>query len=185
MPEGVAPQHPTNIFCSLIFLQLNRFIMVPNEALAKMSIQEIAQAIETHHQETTLLYEALAQKITKQTDGTKYMSDDRVDEVVYWYKVAVDHPEILASNFDSAIFNAVDVGFKTMVSVKNQEESTRVILKTPRDILSKDAAALCSMVRRRVKENESNPVFKLILQKEPRPRQSASKPTPPKPPKAS
>jgi hypothetical protein len=65
-----------------------------------------------------------------------------------------------------------------MTQIIAQENNTSVILKKPRDNASQDCFWSISYVRRRVQELEENPVFKLILQKEPNPRESYTRASP-------
>ena len=145
--------------------------MITSEELSKMNLLEIAQAIELHHQETTLLYSAMAEKISKKTDGVKSMSDAKVAVAEYYFGVSKDHPEVLPANFDFKGFEDSAICFKVVVDAKSQGDDAKIILKSPRDISSQDSAAFVSQVRNRIKELSSDPIFKQILQKEPSPRQ--------------
>ncbi|MEY4935043.1 MAG: hypothetical protein RIS64_1402 [Bacteroidota bacterium] len=77
--------------------------MISSKEMANMSIEQLAQAIETHHQELTLLYQAMANKISKETVGEKSLKDDNVFVAEYWLRVAKDHPEILSADFDIVV----------------------------------------------------------------------------------
>ena len=155
--------------------------MMSKEGLAKMSIKELSAAIDLHHQDTNALYLEMATRISKQTDSTHSMSDENVDKAIYWNKIAKEHPEILPVNFNFEGFDDASTFFETVVNIKSQREDIDIVLKNPRDIASKDCATLSSKVRRAVKELENDPVFKLISQKEPNPRQFKPK-SPPSPP---
>ena len=54
----------------------------------QQGIKEVSEAIEVHHQEANLLYEALGNKITKKTQGLGNLGDNRVDVAEYWLKIA-------------------------------------------------------------------------------------------------
>ncbi|MEN9610148.1 MAG: hypothetical protein RLZZ628_962 [Bacteroidota bacterium] len=151
--------------------------MISNQDLASMSVQALATAIETHHQEMALLYQAMAAKMSKQTVGEAFLSDDNIVVAEYWLKVAKEYPKILSVDFDVNGFEERTIFFKSIVSIMAQNENTAVLLKSARDNASKDCSWNVSYVRRRVKELEFNPIFKLILQKAPNPRESYAKTT--------
>lgn len=153
--------------------------MMSKEELAKMSIKELSTAIDAHHQETNALYTEMATRISKQTEGVHGMSDENVDKAVYWSKTAREHTEILPVNFNFDGFDDAAIFFETVVNIKSQREDIDIVLKNPRDIASRDCATFSSKVRKSVKEFENDPVFKLILQKEPNPRQFKPKLPPP------
>jgi hypothetical protein len=144
---------------------------------ANRSVQDLAVAIETHHQEMYLLYQAMAAKMSKQTIGEAFLSDDNIVVAEYWLKVAKDYPKILSLDFDVNSFEERYLFFKNVVNIATQNENIAVLLKTARDNASKDCSWNVSYVRRRVKELELNPVFKLILQKAPNPREPYAKST--------
>jgi hypothetical protein len=146
--------------------------MISSKEMAHMNVEQLAQAIETHHQELALLYQAMANKISKKTVGEKFLKDDDTASAEYWFKVGKDHPEILSADFKMNHFEESLLSFKTVVDIKVQNENGTVILKAPRDNSSTDCSWYISYIRRRVKELEYNPIFKLILQREPNPRQS-------------
>lgn len=89
--------------------------MISAEALAAMSIQEVAQAIEDQHKETTLLYEALGAKSKKRTFGEKPMGDDKVTNAEYWLKIAKEQRKSLAMDFDMESFEESVIIFKCMI----------------------------------------------------------------------
>jgi hypothetical protein len=149
--------------------------MISPKELASMSVQALAIAIETHHHEMALLYQAMAAKMAKQTVGEAFLSDDNMVIAEYWLKVAKDYPKILSVDFDVNSYEERVIFFKSVVNVAAQNQNTAVLLKAARDNASKDCFWNASYVRRRVKELEFNPLFKLILQKAPNPRESAPK----------
>ncbi len=149
--------------------------MISTKELASMSVQALAAAIETHHQEMALLYEAMSAKMSKQTVGEAFLSDENINIAEYWLKVAKDYPKILSMDFDVPSYEEKVIFFKSVVSVAAQNQNTAVLLKAARDNASKDCFWNASYVRRRVKELEFNPIFKLILQKAPNPREASSK----------
>ena len=149
--------------------------MISTKEWASMSVPALAAAIETHHPEMALLYEAMAAKMSKQTVGEAFLSDEHINVAEYWLKVAQDYPKILSVDFDVHRYEERVIFFKSVVSVAARNQHTAVLLKAARDNASKDCFWNASYVRRRVKELEFNPVFKLILQKAPNPREAAPK----------
>jgi hypothetical protein len=149
--------------------------MIATKDLASMSVQALATAIETHHNEMALLYQAMADKMAKQSVGEAFLSDDNIVVAEYWLKVAKDYPKILSVDFDVNSYEERVIFFKSVVNVAAQNQNTAVLLKTARDNASKDCFWNASYVRKRVKELEFNPLFKLILQKAPNPRESTPK----------
>ncbi|MEN9609275.1 MAG: hypothetical protein RLZZ628_89 [Bacteroidota bacterium] len=145
--------------------------MISSKDLANMSVEALAQAIETHQQELAQLYQAMSAKISKQTIGEAYLGDDKVIVAEYWLKVAKDYRNILAADYNVNDFEAATTFFKAAADVTAQHGSNAVLLKDARDAASKDCAWHISHVRKRVKELEYNPIFKLVLQREPNPRQ--------------
>jgi hypothetical protein len=123
-----------------------------------------------------VLYQALAIKMSKQTNSTAFLSDKNVSVIEYWLKVAQEHPQILSAEFDVKRLEQLTSFFKSMVEISAKDENRTALLKTARDQASQDCAWFISHIRKRVKELEHNPVFKLILQKAPNPpRQYTSK----------
>jgi hypothetical protein len=149
--------------------------MISTKDLTNMSVQDLAKAIEAHRQEMVQLYQAMATKVTKQSSGTAFLKDNNLVTAEYYLKVAKDHPEILSATFDVNHFEAVILFFKTASDMKIQEDNMAVLLKTPRNSASQDCFWSISYVRRRVKELNDDPIFKLILQKEPNPRETPTK----------
>jgi hypothetical protein len=149
--------------------------MISSTEVANMSVEQLTRAIETHHQELFLLYQAMANKISKKTVGEKSLKDDNTVAAEYWLKVGKEHPEMLASDFNINHFEEALLSFKSVVDIKIQNENATVILKTPRNSVSTDCSWYISYIRRRVKELEYNPIFKLILQREPNARQPTVK----------
>jgi hypothetical protein len=152
--------------------------MISTKDLANMSVLDLAQMIETRRQETVLIYQAIAAKITKKSLGTAFLKANKLASAEYYLQVAKDHPEILAPTFDVNHFEEVILFFKTMQDTMLQDGNTAVILKAPRDSASQDCFWSVSYIRRRVQELQANPIFKLILQKEPNPRESYTRSTP-------
>lgn len=60
--------------------------MISSKEMAHMSVEQLAQAIETHQQELVLLYQAMANKISKETVGEKSLKDDNVFVGEYWFQ---------------------------------------------------------------------------------------------------
>lgn len=149
--------------------------MKTSEELTTMSIQEMAQAIDEHNKDTDILYEFMATKITKKTNGVMTMNDDKVNVAEYWLKVARAQRKILSMDFDLAGFEEAYIGFKFMVDLVTENGSLTAKLKTARDMASSDCFYFCSIVRKAVKTKEKEPVYALILEKEPSPRQSKKK----------
>ena len=154
--------------------------MISVEVLETMSIKEVSEAIEVHHQEANLLYEALGNKITKKTQGLGNLGDNRVDVAEYWLKIAKEYRNDLPMNFDISGFEEAVLGFKFMVDYASKNGNLTVKLKTARENASKDCLAFSAQVRKRIKELDSNPIYALILQKEPNQRQAkeTAKPAP-------
>ncbi len=154
--------------------------MITVEDLATMSIKEIAEAIDAHHEEANPLYEALGNKITKKTEGLGNLGDNRVDVAEYWLKIAKAYRSDLPMNFDISGFEEAVLGFKFMVDYASKNGNLTVKLKTARENASKDCLAFSAHVRKRIKELESNPIYALVLQKEPNQRQvkETAKPVP-------
>ena len=74
--------------------------MISTKDLANMSVLDLAQMIETRRQETVLIYQAIAAKITKKSLGTAFLKANKLASAEYYLQVAKDHPEILAPTFD-------------------------------------------------------------------------------------
>jgi hypothetical protein len=143
--------------------------MISNRDLATQSIEDLARMIETHHQETHLLYQALASKMKKQTEGTAFLSDEKVPAMEYWLKVAKEQPQMLSADFDLKGLETVTTFFKSVAQIAAEDDTRDALLKAARDNASQDCAWYLSHIRKRVKELEHNPIFKLILQKAPNP----------------
>lgn len=146
--------------------------MISAEALAAMSIQEVAQAIEDQHKETTLLYEALGAKSKKRTFGEKPMGDDKATNAEYWLKIAKEQRKSLAMDFDMESFEESVIIFKCMTDLISSNGSLSVKLKVARENASKDCFYFSSIVRKMVQDKGKDPVFALILEKEPNPRKT-------------
>ena len=146
--------------------------MITSEVLATMSIQEIAQAIAEHQKETTLLYEAMGSKNKKRTNGEKPMGDDKVGNAEYWLRVAKEQRKSLAMDFNMEGFEESVIIFRCMTDLVNANGNLSVKLKIARDDAAKDCYSFCSIVRKMVQDKNKDPVFALILEKEPIPRKA-------------
>ena len=146
--------------------------MVSNDDLLNMSNEDLAKEIAEHQKRTALLFQTMANRISKKTEGEGFMKDENVNVAEYWLDVAQNHPKIIASDQDMVDFASKVIFFNTIVSVTTQDVQIGVTLKTPHDIASKDCAAYTSYIRNQVQDRKSNPVFKLILDKEPSPRKT-------------
>lgn len=149
--------------------------MITSEVLANMSIQEIAQAIEAHHAEANVYYESLGSKITKKTEGSLNLGDEKLDVAEYWLKIAKEYRGDLPMNFDLNGFEEAVLGFKFMVDYASKNGNLTVKLKTARETASKDCRSFSAQVRKRIQELMKNPVYDLILEKEPNKRQVKEK----------
>lgn len=145
------------------------------EELEKLGLQEVAQTIDEHHKDEDTLYEILASKITKKTEGVMTMGDENVSVAVYWLKVAKAQRQNLAMNFDIAGFEDAVTGFKFMVDLVTENGTLSTKLKTARITASSDCFFFCSIVRKMVKTKQKDPIFALILEKEPNQRQVKKK----------
>ncbi len=152
--------------------------MISTKELASMSVSDLAQMIETRRQETVLIYQVLAAKMTKKSSGTAFLKANKLASAEYYLQVAQEHPEILAPTFDVNHMEAGIRFFKTANETMVQDKQTTVILKKPCDGASQDSYWSVSYVRKRVQESAENPIFKMILQNEPNPRKSFSKSVP-------
>jgi hypothetical protein len=148
--------------------------MVTKEELLKMSNDELAARIAVQQQETTLMFQVMASRMTSKTKGGRFLSNDSVDIATYWLKVGIEHPEIIAAICDVNDFGTKALFFSALVGVTDRDETISNILKTPRDIASKDCYWYVSYIKKRVQELETDPIFKMILQKEPSVRTSPS-----------
>lgn len=149
--------------------------MKTSEELSTMSIQEVAQAIEAHHAEANVYYEALGSKIAKKTEGALNLGDEKLDVAEYWLKIAKEYRGDLPMNFDLNGFEEAVLGFKFMVDYASKNGKLTVKLKTARETASKDCRFFSAQVRKRVQELSKNPVYALILEKEPNKRQAKEK----------
>ena len=153
--------------------------MISQEALEKMTLAEITAAIKVNHNDLALLNTEFAKRITKTTDGQSFLSDDKVESAEYYLQVAKDNRQVFPMDFSVEAFETAVVAFRSMVDTTSDNEDALIILKTPRNSASQDCNVFVATVRKRVRELISNPIFKLILEKEPYPRKSKSKPLPP------
>jgi hypothetical protein len=146
--------------------------MVTNEDLLNMSNTELAKEIAEHQKRTALLFQTMASRISKKTEGEGFMKDENVNVAEYWLNVAQNHPNIIAADKDMVDFANKTLFFDTIVSVATQDAQVGMTLKAPRDIASKDCMFYASYVRSQAQDRKSNPVFKLILDEEPNPRKT-------------
>ena len=152
--------------------------MISAKDLVGLSVSDLAEMLETRRQETVLIYQTIAAKMTKKSSGTAFIKADKLASAEYYLQIAKEHPEILAQTFDVNHMEAGIRFFKTANEIMVQDKQTTVILKKPCDEASQDAYWCVSYVRKRVQESADNPIFKMILQNEPIPRKSVSKSTP-------
>jgi hypothetical protein len=145
--------------------------MISTKDLANMSVQDLANAAETRHQELTQIYQAMAAKVSKKSNGGAFLKDNNIVSADYYLNVAKNHPEILAATFDVTHFEESIQFFKASREMKIQERDSSVLLKIPRDTAAQECCWGISYIRRRVKELEDNLIFKSILQNEPKPRE--------------
>ena len=52
--------------------------MISNRDLASISLEDLVNRIDIHHQEMDVLYQTLAIKMSKQTNSTTFLSDKNV-----------------------------------------------------------------------------------------------------------
>ena len=149
--------------------------MASNEDLLNMSIEDLAKEIAEHQKRTTLLFQIMGNLISKKPEGEGFMKDENVNVAEYWLDVARNYPKIIAADQDMDDFANKIAFFNAIVGLKTQEEQIAEMLKSPRNIASKDCAAYVSYIRSQVQDRKSNPVFKLILDKEPSPRKPYTK----------
>jgi hypothetical protein len=153
--------------------------MVSNDDLLNLSNEDLAKEIAEHQKRLGLLFQIMGSRILKKTEGEGFMKDENINVAEYWLDVALNHPDIIAADKSMVDFAAKVIFFNTIVSVATQDAQIGILLKTPRDVVSKDCAAYVSYIRSQVQDRKSNPVFKLILDKEPSPRKSPTKKSPP------
>ncbi len=146
--------------------------MVSNEDLLNLSNEDLAKEIAEQQKRLGLLFQIMGSRILKKTNGEGFMKDENVNVAEYWLDVALNHPDIIAADKNMIDFANKVIFFNTLVSVATQDAQIGVLLKTPRDVVSKDCAAYVSYIRSQVQDRKLNPVFKLILDKEPSPRKT-------------
>ena len=157
--------------------------MISQEALEKMTLAEITAAIKVNHDELALLNTEFAKRVTNTTDGQSFLGDDKVESAEYYLQVVKDNRQVFPMDFSVEAFETAVIAFRLMVDTTSDNEDASIILKTPRNNASQDCNAFVVAVRRRVKELNANPIFKLILDKEPHPRKFKPKSPPPESPK--
>lgn len=144
--------------------------MLTVEEMAAMSIEELAQHIDAHHIQGSLLYTAMAGKIVRiNTSGDGSMRDEALNVATYWLEEAEKNKGILSANFDYKGYARALTSFSCIVSATSQDATNVTLLKTARNNAAKDCAAFSSIVRKRFKELEKDPVYKLVLDKESQP----------------
>lgn len=144
--------------------------MITTEAMDAMSIEELAKEIETHHAYGHTLYEAMAGKVVRiNTTGEGSMRDEALNVANYWFEEANNNKGILAANFDYKGYARALTSLTCIVGATSQDAKNTTLLKTARKDAAKDCATFSSAVRKRFKELEKDPVYKLILDKEPQP----------------
>jgi hypothetical protein len=148
--------------------------MLTEAEVLNLSNEALAQEIEAHQNRTEFLFNVMANRMTSGTKGLRNLGNDSVEIAEYWLKVALKYPKIIAEICNTADFGIKAIFFRVLVSVADKDGTIANILKTPRDVASKDCYWYVSYVRKRVQELESDPIFKMLLDKEPSPRPSPS-----------
>ncbi len=149
--------------------------MAENVNVTSMSDQDIINEIDVTQKRIIVLFKEVASRVTKETSGAGFMSNENANVADYWLQVGLDHPELIAKICDLDDFTVKIAYFKSLIAVATQDEQIGAILKAPRDAASKDCSWYTSYIRNQVMSQKSNPVYKLILQREPNPRQSSAK----------
>ena len=145
----------------------------------KMTLAEITATIKVNHNELALLNTEFAKRVTKTTDGQSFLSDDKVESAEYYLQVVRDNRQVFPMDFSVEAFETAVIAFRLMVDTTSDNEDACIILKTPRNSASQDCNVFVVTVRKRIRELISNPIFKLILEKEPHPRKPRPKSSPP------
>ena len=156
--------------------------MSVNKEIVDMTDEQIISEIDVCNTRTIALYRILASRITKKTSGKGSLSSENANVAEYWLQVAKDHPHLIAAVCDVDDFAMKIPFFKSVNLVASQDEQSAKILQSPRNTLSWDLTWYISYVRKQVIVQQDDPVYKLIMQKEPNARQSLTKsplPTPP------
>jgi hypothetical protein len=166
---------PINNICPFFFKLKKSFLIMLTEAeVLNLSNEALAQEIEAHQNRTEFLFTVMASRLTSGTKGLKNLGNDSVEIAEYWLKIALKYPKIIAEICNTTDFGIKAIFFRVLVSVADKDGTIANILKTPRNIASKDCYWYVSYIRKRVQELESDPIYKMILDKEPSPRVSIS-----------
>ena len=168
--EG-AKRFPKNNDSTNFFNYKSLLNMGENTNVTNMSDQDIITEIDVQQKRIIALFTEVANRVQKKTNGGSFMSNDNANVAEYWLNVGKSHPELIAQICDLSDFSVKIAYFKSLISVGTQDEQIGAILKAPRDAASKDCNWYVSYIRKQVVAQQSNPVYKLILQKEPNPRQ--------------
>ena len=149
-----------------------------------LSDAELIAEINVSQKRTGTLFVEMASRISKKTEGESFVKDENLNVAEYWLKVGLDHPSLIAPICDMDYFAQIVPYFKTLVEISTQDAQMAPILKKPHDAVSKDCSWFISYIRTQVMRQQSNPIYKLIMQKEPNQRKSTPKELPPTPPVA-
>ena len=149
-----------------------------------LSDAELIAEINVSQKRTGTLFVEMASRISKKTEGESFVKDENLNVAEYWLKVGLDHPSLIAPICDMDYFAQIVPYFKTLVEISTQDAQMAPILKKPHDAISKDCGWFISYIRTQVMRQQSNPIYKLIIQKEPNQRKSTTKEPPPTPPVA-
>ena len=143
--------------------------------LVSLSVDDLVKEIAEHQARTLELFQQLSETIEKRTEGNAFLSDDNANAAKYWLKVAEEHPEILASICDVEDFKTKALAFEAINNVRKQVDNIAIVLKSPRDIISRDCYWYISYVSKQAKALQSNPIFKKIVQDAPVLREASKK----------
>ena len=149
--------------------------------LVSLSVDDLVKEIADHQARTLELFKQLGKTIEKRTEGNSFLSDDNANAAKYWLKVAEEHPEIIAAICDVEDFRTKALAFEAINNVRRQVDDVAIVLKSPRDIISKDCYWYISYVAKQAKSLQSNPIFKKIVQDAPVLREASKKEKTPTP----
>ena len=149
--------------------------MKANQSVLNLTDAELFAEIDELQKRRIALFTELARRVEKKTSGEGFLSDENAHVAEYWLQVGIDHPNLIAVVCDIADFKLKIPYFKTLITIAMQDNHGKVILKEPRDITANDLSWYISYIRKAVQSQKNNPIYKLILQKEPNPRQSNPK----------
>ncbi len=132
-----------------------------------LSVQDILDQLFTNQKERKGLLEQLGSKISKETDGSFFLSDENALVPKYWLDVAREHPQIIpaAVNLDDFALKAEI--FEVFCNLRKNAEKISIGLKSPRDIISQDCYWYVSYITKQINMFKSDPIFKKILQDAP------------------